>query len=45
MEVMTTLHGSAPSLLRHTEGCVPLKGMIASAKDILKSTIPFLETP
>ena len=33
VEVMTTLHGSAPSLRRRTEGCVPPKGMIASSKD------------
>ncbi|RVW63933.1 hypothetical protein CK203_056792 [Vitis vinifera] len=26
VEVMTTLHGSAPSLRRHAEGCVPLEG-------------------
>ena len=36
MEVMTTLHGSAPSLRRRAEGYVPLEGMIASARDLLK---------
>ncbi|RVW97566.1 hypothetical protein CK203_046540 [Vitis vinifera] len=36
VEVMTTLHGSAPSLRRRAEGCVPPEGMIASARDILK---------
>ena len=33
VEVMTTLHGSAPSLRRHAKGCVPSKGMITSARD------------
>ena len=45
MEVMTTLDGSATSLLRRAEGCVPLEGMIASARDILKSTLIHLEPP
>ncbi|RVX21626.1 hypothetical protein CK203_002025 [Vitis vinifera] len=43
VEVMTTLHGSAPSLRRRAEGCVPPEGMIASARDILKSTLIHLE--
>ena len=34
VEVMTTLHGSAPSLRRRAEGCVPLEGMIASARNL-----------
>ncbi|RVW39438.1 hypothetical protein CK203_106566 [Vitis vinifera] len=34
VEVMTTLHGSAPSLRRRAEGCVPPEGMIASARDL-----------
>ena len=38
MEVMTTLHGSAPFLQRREEGCVPSKGTIASTRDPLKST-------
>ncbi|KAL6342204.1 hypothetical protein AAG906_006819 [Vitis piasezkii] len=38
VEVMTTLHGSAPSLRRRAEGCVPSEGMITSARDLLKST-------
>ncbi|RVW82086.1 hypothetical protein CK203_052462 [Vitis vinifera] len=45
MEVMTTLHGSASSLRRRAEGCVPLEGMIASARDLLKSTLIILEAP
>ena len=39
VKVMTTLHGSTLSPWRHVEGCVPLKGMIASARDPL--THPF----
>ena len=39
MEVMTTLHGSAPSIWRHAEGCVPLEGTIVSTMNFLKSTI------
>ncbi|RVW22319.1 hypothetical protein CK203_101856 [Vitis vinifera] len=42
VEVMTPLHGSAPSLRRRAEGCVPPEGMIASARDILKSTLTHL---
>ena len=38
VEVMTTLHGSAPSLRRRAEGCVPPEGTIASVRDLLKST-------
>ena len=45
MEVMTTLHGSALSLQRHVEGYVPLEGMIASTRDLLKSTHFLLEPP
>ncbi|RVW57117.1 DEAD-box ATP-dependent RNA helicase 51 [Vitis vinifera] len=45
VEVMTTLHGSAPSLRRRAEGCIPPEGMIASARDILKSTHIHLEPP
>ena len=45
VEVMITLHGSAPSLWRRAEGCIPLEGMIASARDLLKSTIFLLEPP
>ncbi|RVW94291.1 hypothetical protein CK203_037839 [Vitis vinifera] len=37
VEVMTTLHGSAPSFRRCAEGCVPSEGMIASTRDPLKS--------
>ena len=43
VEVMTTLHGSAPSLQRCAEGCVPSEGTIAFARDFLKSTYIFLE--
>ncbi|KAL6350182.1 hypothetical protein AAG906_004122 [Vitis piasezkii] len=35
VEVMTTLHGSALSLWRCAEGCVPSEGMIASTRDSL----------
>ena len=45
VEVMTTLHGSSPSLRRRAEGCVPPEGTIASARDILKSTHFLLEPP
>ena len=45
VEVMTTLHGSAPSLWRHAEGCIPLEDMITSARDLLKSTLMLLEPP
>ena len=45
VEVMTTLHGSAPSLQRCAEGCVPSEGTIAFARDLLKSTHLFLEPP
>ncbi|RVW75927.1 hypothetical protein CK203_051823 [Vitis vinifera] len=45
VEVMTTLHGSAPYLRRRAEGYVPLEGMIASARDLLKSTHIHLEPP
>ena len=33
MELMSTLHGSAPSLHRRVGGCVPLEGTIALARD------------
>ena len=45
MEVMSTLHGSTPSFRRRAEGCVPLDGTIASARDLLKSTYLLLEPP
>ena len=45
MEVMTTLHGSTPSLQRRAEGYVLPEGMIASARDLLKSTHILLEPP
>ena len=45
VEVMTTLHGSAPSLWRHVEGCIPSESTIASAMDLLKSVIFLLEPP
>ena len=32
VEVMTTLHGSAPSLRRRVGGCVSLEGTIAFAR-------------
>ena len=37
VEVMTTLHGSAPSLQRHVGGCVQLEGMIAPTRDPLQN--------
>ncbi|RVW58595.1 hypothetical protein CK203_114024 [Vitis vinifera] len=45
VEVMTTLHGSAPSLRRRAEGCVSPEGTIASARDPLKSIHIHLEPP
>ncbi|KAL6348182.1 hypothetical protein AAG906_002805 [Vitis piasezkii] len=36
VKVMPTLHGSASSLRRRAEGCVPLEGTIVSARDPLK---------
>ena len=45
VEVMTTLYGSIPSLRRRAEGCVPPEGMIASIRDLLKSTHIHLEPP
>ena len=45
MEVMTTLHESISSLQRGAEGCIPLEGMIASVRDLLKSTHILLEPP
>ena len=45
MKVMTILHGSALSLRRHVEGCIPSEGMIASIKDLLKSVLSLLEPP
>ena len=45
VEVMITLHERTPSLLRRVEGYIPPKGMIASARDILKFTHIHLESP
>ena len=47
MELMTTLHGSAPSFQRRVGGCVPLEGTIAPARDPFKRlpTLVFLEPP
>ena len=45
LEVMTTLHESAPSLWRRAEGCVPPEGTIASVRDLLKYTHIHLEPP
>ena len=45
VEVMTTLHGSVPSLRRRAKGCVPLEGMITFARDLLKSTHIHLGPP
>ena len=47
VEVMTTLHGSAPSLRRRVGGCVPPEGTIAPARDPFKRlpTHVFLEPP
>ena len=45
VEVMTTLYGSALSLRRRAKGCIPLEGMIASTRDLLKSTHINLEPP
>ena len=41
VEVMTTLHGSAPSLRRRAEGCIPLEGMITFARDPLTNPVIF----
>ncbi|RVW12041.1 hypothetical protein CK203_087291 [Vitis vinifera] len=38
VEVMTTCMEAPRLFLRRAEGCVPLEGMIASARDLLKST-------
>ena len=45
VEVMTTLHGSTPSLRRRIEGCIPSKGTITSARDLWKSTHIHLGSP
>ena len=45
VEVMTTLHGSTPSLWRCSGGYVLAMGMIASTKDLLKFTHLILEPP
>ena len=45
MEVMTTLHGSTPSLRRGAEGCILLEDMITFPRDLLKSTLLLLEPP
>ncbi|KAL6325933.1 hypothetical protein AAG906_038424 [Vitis piasezkii] len=46
VEVMTTLHGSAPSLRRRAEGCVPSKGgyrrSFASAMALIQGAITSL---
>ena len=41
VEVMTTLHGSAPSLRRRVGGCVPSEGTIAPTRDPFKSPFFF----
>ncbi|RVX00889.1 hypothetical protein CK203_026447 [Vitis vinifera] len=45
VEVMTTLHGSTPSLFEACRGLRTAEGMIASARDLLKSTHIHLEPP
>ena len=46
VEVMTTLHGSASSLRRRVEGCIPLEGTITPTMDPFKRpTLVFLEPP
>ena len=45
VEVMTTLHGSTPSLWRRAEGCVPPEGTIASARDPLTHPSYLIEPP
>ena len=45
VELMTTLHGSAPSLRRRVGGCVPSEGMIAPTRDPFKSPIFILVPP
>ena len=45
VEVMTTLHGSTPSSQRCIEGCVPLEGMIASARDPLTHPFCLMDPP
>ena len=44
MEVMTTLHGSPLSIRRCAEGCVPLEGIIAFARDPLTHLVIFRAT-
>ena len=34
VDVMTTLHGSTPSLRRRAEGCIPPEGMITYSRDL-----------
>ena len=45
VELMTTLHESAPSLRRRVGGCVPLEGTIAHARDPFKNPTFFLVPP
>ena len=45
VEVMTTLHGSTPSLWRRVEGCVPPNGIIASTRDPLTHPFYLIESP
>ncbi|RVW66476.1 hypothetical protein CK203_065087 [Vitis vinifera] len=45
VEVMTTLHGSTPSLFEACRGLRTAEGTIASARDLLKSTHIHLEPP
>ena len=44
-EVITTLHGSTLSPRKRVEGCVPLKGTIASARDPLTHPFYLIEPP
>ncbi|KAL6319137.1 hypothetical protein AAG906_011217 [Vitis piasezkii] len=43
VEVMTTLHGSTLSPWRRAEGCIPLEGTIASARDPLTHSFCLIE--
>ena len=45
VEMITILHGSAPSLRKREEGSISSEGMIAFARDLLKSTHIHLEPP
>ena len=45
VEVMTILHGSAPSLRRRVGGCIPPEGTIVPTRDPFKSPLFFFLVP